>query len=306
VHARAVHSSKQTYGLRSVVFALCCTLALAVALILPPGAGAEHSEPVGAVETANPLSAAATVPGARFVHTATPANITSHWTEIDNPLSNENPQAIVSVTQNWNPEATGGTYNDHATGVWYNSTTKRWAIFNQDKVSMLTNTHFNVMVRTPGADTFVHTATPANSAGHRTDIDNPLSNGSPNAIVLVTQNYNPGGGGGVYNDRAIGVWYRSVTQRWAVFNQAITGIPTGASCNVVVIPRYKYYTSRLCAGTRRITGPRTWIHSSDGAEVIRQGGVLGRLHVRPVECAAWPEKGDVHRRGRVPPPVATA
>lgn len=100
----------------------------------------------------------------------------------------------------------------------------------------------------PGAR-FVHTAPPDNITGHWTGIDHPLSNGNPNALLLVTQNYNPGGGAGAYNDRAIGVWYRSGAKKWAIINQTITGIPTGASFDVVVIPRYKVYMPLVARGS---------------------------------------------------------
>ena len=45
-------------------------------------------------------SAAASVPGARFVHVATTANISGSSTYIDHPLTNGNSNAILLVTQN--------------------------------------------------------------------------------------------------------------------------------------------------------------------------------------------------------------
>ena len=64
-------------------------------------------------------------------------------------------------------------------------------------------------VRIPSTDTaaLVHTATVANIVNNYTLIDDPLTNNNPNAIVLVTQNWNPGGVGGIYNDHIIGVFY---------------------------------------------------------------------------------------------------
>ena len=49
------------------------------------------------------------------------------------------------------------------------------------------------------------TATAGNyPAATRPIIDNPVTNGDPDAILHVTQNWNPSGIGGVYNDHPIG------------------------------------------------------------------------------------------------------
>ena len=52
------------------------------------------------------------------------------YTMIDNALTNDNPNAIVVVTPNYNPGGVGGTYDNHPIGVWYDGS--KWAIFNQD------------------------------------------------------------------------------------------------------------------------------------------------------------------------------
>ena len=83
---------------------------------------------------------------------------------------------------------------------------------------------------------FVHRATPENISANSTYLDNPLTNDEPNAILYVTQNWNPGGGGtGTYNDHPIGVWYDSSAQRWAIFNQDRDAMPEGAAFNVAVL-----------------------------------------------------------------------
>ena len=52
---------------------------------------------------------------------------------------------------------------------------------------------FNVSIPTAssGVGVFVHTATGGNTGSNFTIIDNPLANGNPNAIILVTPNYDP-------------------------------------------------------------------------------------------------------------------
>ncbi len=82
-----------------------------------------------------------------FVHIATNHNTKSNYTIIDNSLTNNNPDAILMVTQNWNPPAgKGGIYNSQPIGVWYTDE-GRWSIFNQDKhVGMPIGAAFNVQV----------------------------------------------------------------------------------------------------------------------------------------------------------------
>jgi hypothetical protein len=53
--------------------------------------------------------------------------------------------------------------------------------------------------------------------------------------LLVTQNWNPGGGGGVYNNHAVGVWYDALAGEWTIYNEDLSALPLGASFNVVNI-----------------------------------------------------------------------
>ena len=80
-----------------------------------------------------------------FVHRATSESISANSTYLDNSLLNANPDVILSVTQNWNPEG-DGIYNNHPVGVWYNTTLERWAIFNEDRAAMPEGAAFNVVV----------------------------------------------------------------------------------------------------------------------------------------------------------------
>jgi hypothetical protein len=81
-----------------------------------------------------------------FVHRATPENITANSTFLDSEVVNDNPDAILYVTQSWNPDGGDGTYNDHPIGVWYDEGAGRWAIFNQDREAMPEGAAFNVFV----------------------------------------------------------------------------------------------------------------------------------------------------------------
>jgi hypothetical protein len=78
----------------------------------------------------------------------------------------------------------------------------------------------------------IHRAASENISGNSTYIDDPLANGDPDAVLLATPNWNPGGDSGLYNDHPIGVWYDANRQRWAVFNQDLVAMPDGAAFNV--------------------------------------------------------------------------
>ena len=81
---------------------------------------------------------------------------------------------------------------------------------------------------------FVHTATVSNISSSWTYLDHHLLNANPGAIIHVTQNWNPGGSGGTYNDSVIGVYYDPFVMRWTVFNQDLAPIPVGADFNISI------------------------------------------------------------------------
>jgi len=178
-----------------------------------------------------------------FVHNATLANISVASTTVDHPLTNSNPEVLLFVTQNWNPGGIGGTYNNAPIGVWFDNFNSKWCIFNENLEDMPPEAAFNVKATLPSAFAFIHTATEDNIVGfgHTTEIDHPLTNNNPNAILLVTQNWNPGGVGGTYNNAPIGVWYNNLSSKWAIFNQYDPSNPPpptmepGAAFNVMVL-----------------------------------------------------------------------
>jgi hypothetical protein len=273
----------------SLVFVSRIVIALAILFVALPVVGARSPEPASVVETRDLFSAAASVPGARFVHTATAANTSGNHTYIDHPLTNDNPDAIVLVTPNWNPGGVGSTYNDHPIGVYYSTGEKKWAVFNQDLASMPTGAAFNVLIPATGAEAFVHSATAANITSNWTTIDHPLTNGNPNAIVLVTQNWNPSGGSGTYNNHPIGVWYDGA--KWAIFNQDIASMPTGADFNVLIPPTgtdvfvHTATAANIAGNSTYIDHPRT--NGNPNAIVLvtqnwNPGGASGTYNDRPI------------------------
>ena len=89
---------------------------------------------------------------ADFVHFVTAENISDKFpctTYINHPLTNGNPNAILSATHNWNPlgmPSAQGQPNNHPIGVWYAQGRQQWGIFNEDEAAMVEGVAFNVSV----------------------------------------------------------------------------------------------------------------------------------------------------------------
>jgi hypothetical protein len=90
-----------------------------------------------------------------FVHFVTAQNISDSFpctTYVEHELTNDNPNAILFVTHNWNPlgmPSDQGQFNNHPIGVWYDEGAQRWAIFNEDEAAMSDGLAFNVSVYAP-------------------------------------------------------------------------------------------------------------------------------------------------------------
>lgn len=171
-----------------------------------------------------------------YVHTATSANTSGDYTLLDNPVTNNNPNALVFITANWNPGGSYGGFDGRNAGVWYDARAGKWGIFNEDGSSMPTGASFNVYALPASSPygIFVQNVTSTNTlAGYITVIDNPNLNDNPSANILVTQSWNPAGGSGVYNNHAFGVWYDSALGKWTIYNEDRTNLPVNASFNVV-------------------------------------------------------------------------
>ena len=174
--------------------------------------------------------------GTSFLQVATNSNISSAASYIDDPLINDNPDAIIFVTHNWNPDTSANYENEVQvpTGVFYDNGVSEWSVFNEDASAFVPNTAFNVFVPNAGNNVFTVTATPSNTGGsYILYMDNAVTNNDSNAILIVTQDWNPNGNlSGVYNNHPIGVWYDGT--EWTIFNEDIDTIATGASFNVLV------------------------------------------------------------------------
>jgi hypothetical protein len=171
--------------------------------------------------------------GVSFVHRATDKNSRGDYTVISNPNIDGQPNTIVLVSLAPTQSDSGAAAYHHNIGVWYAARAGRWAIFNQDLAPVPAGTTFEVEVP-PASTKFVHEADLLNTAGNYTYLDDRLTNGKPDAALSVTQNWNPGGGRGVYNDHPVGIAYDTKVEKWAVFNEDGKSMPEGAAFNVAV------------------------------------------------------------------------
>lgn len=121
-------------------------------------------------------------------------------------------------------------------GVWYSNADQRWTIFNQDLSQMPEGSVFEVYVFPPSDLAFLHQSTSENIFGESTYIDSPATNGNPQATLNVTQNWDSGGVGGVYNDHDIEARYDAEARNWNIVNEDGETMPEGALFNVGVFP----------------------------------------------------------------------
>ena len=84
---------------------------------------------------------------------------------------------------------------------------------------------------------FIHQSTISNTNLGATEIDNVLTNGDQNAMLLVTQVFNPAGAAPNNLVKSFGVAYNPASQRWAIFLEDFSSMPPGINFNVMVIKR---------------------------------------------------------------------
>ncbi len=166
------------------------------------------------------FSVRALPPGASaFVHRASSASLSGHVTYLGHPLLDGRAEASLQVTHVYNPPGAPGVHDDHPIGVWYNTSSRRWAIYNEDLVAMPANVSFNVKV---GGNAIV-VASASNLTKGAIVLDSPETNGRPEARLFVTHSWNPPGAPTAYHTRPFGTRYDAGTGRWSVFD--IDGSP---------------------------------------------------------------------------------
>jgi hypothetical protein len=142
-----------------------------------------------------------------FVQTATASDSGGDSTFINSTATNDRPGAVLEVTPRVNGDV---TFENHSVGVWYDTSTSKWAVFNEDQATMdeSGNATFNVLVGsvgTGGGKNLIQKATSVNISDSLTKVNSSTTNGDPNAFVIETPSWNPGGKGGTYDTSPTGV-----------------------------------------------------------------------------------------------------
>ena len=95
-------------------------------------------------------------------------------------------------------------------------------------------------LRAPGAGVntgtfaFIQRAVGTNTTGNQTFIFNPVCDGDPNAILIVTHNWTADTNStSQYNTKPVGVYYTGAN--WAIFNEDTSAMALGRAFNVMVI-----------------------------------------------------------------------
>jgi hypothetical protein len=146
--------------------------------------------------------------------------------------ANNNPHALLQVTQNFGPDA---VFNPNQVGVRYYKGLRRWVIFNEDGHPMPAGAAFNVLVGSTGSNggkTALVTTTTSNRAGDSVRISNPETNGNPNNFVLATQDPSPGGKAGKGDTSVLYAGYSG--SREALVDWASPAPAVGAAFNLLV------------------------------------------------------------------------
>ena len=161
-----------------------------------------------------------------FLHVTASTNISANSSALDHAGLNDNPNAIVMVYP-----VDKAAMENGAIGVWYDG--NRWLIFTQNRSPMPAGlTYRIVFYESEMKSAFTHRATAKNTKGSETTLDYPLLAKNDRAVVHVTQVWNPGGSGGIYNESNVNAEYQPEIGQWIVRNLSGKQIPDGAAFNI--------------------------------------------------------------------------
>jgi hypothetical protein len=173
-----------------------------------------------------------------FTLRASGANTSGNHVLINSRLTNGKPGAVLQVTQVLDPGgAGGGVYNPRLVGVRYYKPQHKWAIINENGGRMPRGAAFNVLVGSSasgGGSARVITTTAGSRVGNGTVFSNSVSNGNPNALLLDTPDWNPGGKGGTASTSQTAVEYDTTATKWGVVDQNGTLVPLKSAYNVLI------------------------------------------------------------------------
>ena len=160
-----------------------------------------------------------------FTHTVTAGNQAGFTTVLDNPLVNGKGGKVIIASPYWT-----STYFDAPYSVAYLG--PQWLIINEDSAAVPLSARFFIYAQDPSQAGF-RTFTEASAiSGNTFYLDHPLLNGKSCAQLQVTQ-----GKGSEVLTTPFGVWYNNLKQRWALFRQDGSTMPSGAEFHVWFDPQ---------------------------------------------------------------------
>ncbi|MCH9661140.1 MAG: T9SS type A sorting domain-containing protein [Bacteroidetes bacterium] len=165
-----------------------------------------------------------------YRHINTDENTVATLARLDHPMLNGNPDARIVVTHNWEPFR---IYNDHVTGVIYNSSTNLWFLVNEDGAPMLEDVSYNIYIAQDD-EIIVHQATEANQGvtPNITLIDHPALNDNFGRIALITPyRQDPDF---IVNNHNHGIYYNNIADRRGIYTEDGQPIPEDASFFVYI------------------------------------------------------------------------
>jgi len=220
-----------------------------------------------------------------FIWTVTSASQVGAVTEINNGATNGDPNAILFVTQNWSPGGVCGCVTDTSPiGVYYDTGTDEWTIFNEAGGAVPVGAQFNVLAFPAAtADAFSVTADSSNTDGGVVYFSNSATNNNPKAIIQATQVDT-----GVVNYNNIVAFYAADGDDsfWGISNEGGLDMPLGATFNVLIGSQAGGKAAVLRATGSNTGGDSTHLNNpvTNGnsnnftleTQVFNPGDVLGR------------------------------
>ena len=126
-------------------------------------------------------------------------------------------------------QETLGVYQENIVGFGY------YLAFHEDfNVPFTPGRRIHAYLPVRGATGFLHTSTSASVVDSFSRISHPELDSRPAAIAIVTHNWNPDGGTGVYHDHHLGLDY--VAPNWFVGNQDADTMLSARNFNLLVAP----------------------------------------------------------------------